>query len=591
MRRGRAGLALVAVLALAWPATLAGQVGADPRSEGRLLREAASREARGDLEGAEEVLRALLDDAPASAGGLFALERVLRARGHVEAILPLADRYLEVDPDAGGARYLKLRVLSELDSLGALEAEAEAWMVDRPRAPEPYREIARVYAEVFGPERALAVLHRGMAAVDDPAGLAPELGDLLVRMERPRDAVEAWSRGVGPGGAGGEQVLRRLRQLEGDRRTLGGALVEALAADPTTTARRRVAVEAAVDAGLLERARELAEDVADDLPNDARREFLEDAAGWAESAGVPRLRLWAYTSLREGADDGPETRALDLRIAEAALAVGDTAEAVDAHERLARGLPESSPERRRVVADLIRLEASRSDAEDLRRRLVDFRREFPGAPETDGLAAMVAVALQARGRQAEAVEVLEGVEGPRSSLERAYLLLDRGDLPLGRQALLDAVGGLPASAATEVIQLAGLLERLAPPAARTLARAAVAAHRGRGAEAAATLAGAASDLPEADRPRVLAHAARLAENAGDAEGAARLRTVLVEEFGDAPEVAEATLALARWHAGRDESGALDEAVRLLEELILARPDSPVVPAARRELQRVRARIP
>ena len=593
MRRLAAAVptALAILVALASPPALAGQAGGDPRYEGRLLRDAATREARGDLAGAEEVLRALLDEVPTSAGGLFALERVLRARGTLRDVLPLADRYLESDPDAAGARYLKLRVLAELDSMAALDAEAESWMRARPRAAEPYREVARLYAEVFGPERALAVLRRGVEAVADPAGLSPELGDLLVRMERPHEAVAAWSRGVGPGGEGGQQVLRRLRQLEGDRRAMGGALVDALSAEPTTAARKRVAVEAAVDAGLLERARVLAEDVAGALDGEARRAFLEDAAGWAEAARAPDLRLWTYARLREDAGPGAEARALDLRIAEAALAVADTARALEAQERLADALPEGAPERRRVVAELIRLEAGRADAAALRSRLEAFRREFPDAPEIDALAAGVAASLQARGREGEAAEVLAGVSGPRSSLERAYLQLERGDLDLGRQALLAAVGGLPPPAATEVIQLAGLLDRLAPAAARAVAQAAVAAHRGRGAEAAATLEAAAGDLPADDRARVLAHAARLADDAGDAEGAARLRAALVERHPDAPEVAEATLALARWHAGRGGADDLGEAARLLEELILARPNSAVVPAARRELQRVRGRIP
>ncbi|MBW3533631.1 MAG: hypothetical protein KY453_00215 [Gemmatimonadetes bacterium] len=586
-----ATLMLAGLAALSAPSAVAGQAGGDARAEGRLLRDAATREARGDLAGAEEVLRALLETSPASAGGLFALERVLRARERLADILPLADRYLEADPDAAGVRYLELRVLAELDSLAALESEAEGWMRERARAPEPYREVARIYAEVHGPERALAVLRRGVETVSDPAALAPELGDLLVRMGRPLEAVEAWSRAVGSAGGGGQQVLRRLRQLQGDRPALGEALVEMLAAEPTTTARKRVAVEAALDVGMASRARELAAEVASELRGESRRAFLGDVARWAESAGAAELGLWSYTRLREDVESGPEARALDLRIAETSLALGDTARAVAAHARLARALPVASPERRRALAALIRIEAATGEPGDIRSRLDVIQGEYPGAAETDALAAVVAGALQAAGREDDAVEVLADVQGPRSALERAYLYLERGDVELARQAFLDAVGGLAPADATEVIQLAGLLERLEPASARALAHAAVEAHRGKGAEAAASLAGAAGDLSAGDRPRVLAHAARLAEAAGDAAGAARLRALLVERHGEAPEAADAMLALARWHADTGGEGGLQEAARLLEALIVARPNSPIVPAARRELQRVRGRIP
>ena len=88
--------------------------------EGRLLRDAAARESRGDFDGAESVLRRLLEVDPASSGGLFALERVLRAKGETAEILPVVDAFLARDATSSGVRYLKLRVLVEFDSLDAL---------------------------------------------------------------------------------------------------------------------------------------------------------------------------------------------------------------------------------------------------------------------------------------------------------------------------------------------------------------------------------------------------------------------------------------------------------------------------------------
>ena len=57
---------------------------------------------------------------------------------------------------------------------------------------------------------------------------------------------------------------------------------------------------------------------------------------------------------------------------------------------------------------------------------------------------------------------------------------------------------------------------------------------------------------------------------------------------EVPEVAEASLALARYHA-RSADGVA-EAIRLLENLIAARPNAAVVPDARVELEKLRGRM-
>ena len=226
-----------------------------------------------------------------------------------------------------------------------------------------------------------------------------------------------------------------------------------------------------------------------------------------------------------------------------------------------------------------------ADASQLEDDLARFRREFPDAPEADELAAAVSVAIQRRGDLAAAAAVLSDVAGPRSALVRAYLSLARGELELASASLAQAVEGLVAAAATETIQLVSLLGRLSEPSARAVADAAVTAHRGEARQAALLLERAVVGLPDADRPAVLAHAARLAQSALAPDEAARIRAVLVEGYLEAVESAEAALALARWHA-RNPDG-VDAAVRLLEELILRNPTSAVVPEARRELERLR----
>jgi hypothetical protein len=241
------------------------------------------------------------------------------------------------------------------------------------------------------------------------------------------------------------------------------------------------------------------------------------------------------------------------------------------------------------LATSIRLGATEDDISRIRSRVRDFREEFPGAPELDELTADLAWDLQGRNRLDEAAAVLEGVEGPRSSLERAYIHFSRGELEPGKEALLAAVNGLPASSATDVIELAALLDRVAPSTAPVVAAAASKAHRGASVEASGDLAGAATAAPASDRPALLVLSARYADAGGRPDLAAELRARLIGEYPDDPGVPEATVALARYRA--DQPDGLDEAVRLLEELILARPGNPLVPHARRELQRLRGRVP
>lgn len=236
------------------------------------------------------------------------------------------------------------------------------------------------------------------------------------------------------------------------------------------------------------------------------------------------------------------------------------------------------------MADLIRVEAAVADPETLEMRLDGFRSEFPDAPEADELAARVAAALAARGRAGAALEVTGQVAGPRSQLERAWLLFAAGKLDEGRQALEAALPGLAPGRATEVIQLLAAMDRAGPAAADALARAAGLAHQGRPDEAQAALQAGLQTSPSEDRPPLLHRAARLSLDRGDTLSATGHLRRLVDEHADSPEAPEAMLWLAEIRA-RDPEG-VDEARALLRRLILERPQAAVVPAARRQLDRL-----
>ncbi|MCH7533293.1 MAG: hypothetical protein IIB36_16275 [Gemmatimonadetes bacterium] len=553
--------------------------------EGRLLRDAAARESQGDFDGAESVLRRLLEADPASSGGLFALERVLRAKGETAEILPLVDAFLARDAASSGVRYLKLRVLMEFDSLDALEHEAERWFELDPASEVPYREVARVFERAFGSDRALQILRRGREAAGVDA-LAMEIGDMLAARGDRDGAVDEWLRAIGDDGAQTTAIARRVQGLTQGRDAAGRRLVRSLARSDLLP-RRRAGARIALDLGLGPEALDLSKEVASDLDGRAREMFLNDVARRAREKDLVRTASWALSELGGDASTPAERRRFDQRILDVALAAADTAAALDAQRRIAASFSAGSVDRRRAMAQVIRFEGADADPGRLGELLKNFRDEFPNAPELDDLAATVAAGLLARGDAAGAAAVLEGIEGPRSGVERAYLLFDAREVEEGRRALLLALPGLEPSDATEVIQMVGLMGRLSAEGAELLATAMVRAHRGQASEAVRALTEGAESLRRDERPPVLAEAARIAQRGELPSEAALIRERIVTEFPDAPEVGEAALALARYRAASSDGVAA--AIALLEELITSRPNAAVVPDARLELERLRGR--
>ena len=90
-----------------------------------------------------------------------------------------------------------------------------------------------------------------------------------------------------------------------------------------------------------------------------------------------------------------------------------------------------------------------------------------------------------------------------------------------------------------------------------------------------------------ERQALLAETARIADRAKAFEQAASVRSRLISEYPQAPEVGDAALALARYWAST--SDGLEEAISILEELIIAWPNAAVVPDARLELERLKGR--
>ena len=554
--------------------------------EARLLRDAAALESRGDYERAEMILRRLVDIDPASTGGIFALERVFRAQGSPEKILPVLNIFINNNSSEGGIRYLKLRVLKDLGLLEELEEEANRWIESDPEIEEPYREVARVYKDAFGARRAIEILRIGRDVTLRGHAFALEMGDLLAESDEVRAAVEEWATAVREDAGQAGAIVKRIQELSDENEAAGHQLIDYLETS-SLLSDQRTGARIAIELGFEVEALDLSRTIGGNLEGRAREIFLSDVARRAREGGLSIVASWAYQELGESASSPSERRQFDQSIIDVALAVGDTAAALEAQRRVADSFSLESVDRRRAKAQVIRLESTRAESDLLSELLQAFREEFPDAPELDDLAATVARGLQVRGDLENASAILEGIEGPQSGLERAYLILDMGEITEGRDALLSVIEGLSPAEATEVIQLAGLLSRLSEETASILAQAGVLSHRGMLSEAMNVIIEQIDIVEAKEQPALLAETARIADRAKAFEQAASLRSRLISEYPQAPEVGDAALALARYRAST--SDGVDEAISILEQLIVAWPNAAVVPDARLELERLKGR--
>ena len=484
----------------------------DRREENRMLREASTHLARGELARAEATLRELLKRQPRSSAALLALERVLRADERIADLLPVLDARLADQPTANHVWALKLKVLTETGREDELEATVRRWIVAVPDAPDPYRDGARALREALGPGEAAEVIREGLAALGDSPRMLVELGDALIAARRADGGAAAWARALRLDPERDADIRERLDELGDEAAPVSATIVAALLSEPVT------------------------------LPG------LEVAAALA-------------------------------------LAAGDTTAALEARGRVTGLYPPDTSDRTTAWAEELRIRVAAGDPAEAAAELTAFRDEHPESPDLDALAATLAPRLLARGMHEAALAVLEGIDGPGAALERAFLLLEGGAIPDGIAALRAALPELAPSAQTEMLDLALALGEVTTVGAALAAKVAVARHRARPAEAVRIVQDGIDRVPAPDRPAVLALGARAAGQAGLDADAAAFRRRIVAEHRDAREYPEAALMLAR--AVATEPGGREEAVGILEALIVGYPDSPVVPGARRELDRIR----
>ena len=494
--------------------------------EGRLLRAAAVLEADKDLGGAEKILRELMGKYPTSVSGVLALERILRARDRVAEVLPVMEKLLALYPYATPVRRRQLRVLAQVDSAGGLELAAGAWIAADSGRAQTYQEIARIYEESFGVDRALEFLLAGTRALGDSTVLAIEIGDLYLKKDRPQEAIRQWSRAISERDDRLSPILSRVRALNGERSEWVRALLKELGAPPETLVRRRAAVRIAIETGLEVEAIALLEAIEDDFAPRDRLAFLDSARRRAEERRLARVALWGYETIRKEAPLD-QLLSIDRRIATLALSSGDTLRAMTTYGRIADTSPPASSPRRLALTSLIELQTATGALPAASERIGVLRREFPESGELDELAATLAARYHARGERERALAVLEGLEGPRTIMERGYLQLAEGDLAGAAGTFRTAVAALAPAKATEIIALLQILAHGGEEGGRVAGEAYLLRRHGDLTAAISLIAAEAPALPPRDQPLLLALGARLADAGKDGERALAFRERLV----------------------------------------------------------------
>jgi tetratricopeptide (TPR) repeat protein len=281
--------------------------------------------------------------------------------------------------------------------------------------------------------------------------------------------------------------------------------------------------------------------------------------------------------------------ALRGRMAELALAMGDTAQAAATYKTLENSYAAGSPERRQASALRIQLTAREGKLDDAEAELAQFRHDYQDAPELDAIAAALANTMLDQNAVERAEGIVKSITGPRTGLARSRIALRRGDVAEAKSALLMAAPQLHGAEQTDAIKLATVLGRVSREGGDLMGRALARSSAGAPGEAVALLMQGSRSLPGSEPAAILELAASIAERSQlDAE-AEKARRSIINDYAQSPEAPAALLALARTLSLKSET--MGEAREQLEKLILEHPRSALVPQARQELDRLQGRVP
>jgi hypothetical protein len=552
-----------------------------------VVQRALELEERGQYADAAALYGAVLRAEPANVMALLGVERADAEIGWRDSTLAFARRAIAADSTSSTARAIEIRVLRGLgrDSLAA--AALERWVAVEPASEAPYREWVRLSLRAGRLHDATDAVALARRRLRRQTALAPEMAQIYAAQSDWVHAASEWRDAVAAQPPYADAAAYSLRPAPPQvRDAVERALTAAGSASPVG---RRVAANLLLGWGQPGRAWAMLRGV---LParTSERLELLRSFADRARSLDGPGAQLAAAEAYEMAAALASREEATRLRI-EAARAYaggGDRGAALRLLRSMA-GDPAANDDMRTAAAgatiQLLVAEGNPQSAE----RLLDSAGARLTGTDRASLRRLIARGWLRLG----ALDRADAALGPDSSLAaeeiRGWAAVYRGDLARGA-GLLRGVGAgfgernaAPQRAAT--VALLAAVDRDTLPA---LGAALLMAARGDSLEASRALVAVARGLSGDGVPAVLSWAARFAAAGHEPAEAEALWRQIAEQYSASSAAPAAELALARSLAGR---GDLRGAAERLEALILAHPESALVPEARRELDRVRGLVP
>ncbi len=556
--------------------------------DSRALAEAAELERTGRYQEAAVRYRALLRTDPVNVPALLGLERVFTPLQRLDSLVPLVRTALGRDSLNRAIHSLELRVWFALSRGDSVTAAARRWIRLDPEAPDPYREWAFTVAQrgdLAGAKRALA---EGADRLGDVA-LAQDLAQLTTLAGEWSDAARQWVVVVqGNPGLLTTATGSLARAPAVARDEMLGVLLGARG-DSTS---RRMAADILAGWGRADEAWPLLDAT---LPPDPRaaaallQRFAERATATRSRKGA-LVRGYALERLASLVDAAAAGR-VRLQAAQAYADAGDLAAARRMLEQAgspAEGRGTAAP----AMASLIRALAEQGSVEEAERQLQVWQAHLNG-DEREALRESIAWAWMGRGELDRAEAMLAPDSGVVATAVRGWIALYRGDLSQARE-LFRAAGPYTGSRdeATRRMSMLVLIERISVDRLPEFGTAVQRLGQGDSAparEALTDLDQAARKLsPSGGRADVLAFAGEQALAQHDYARAESMLAAALATDSVGPSAPAAELALARV---QEQTGHTEVAIHQLEHLILAHPQSAILPQARRLMDRLRGVTP
>ena len=502
---------------------------------------------------------------------VLGLERSYAELGMTDSLIAPLDTVLTRFPREPLYHVVHLRTFQILRRDDALRAAFERWVRDDPTSSTPYGEYARVLIQLGRPALADSVIARAKTALGSTRDLQYETAQLRAAMGEWEPSATAWrsalandphlssaaSYALAPAPAAVRPALRRI-----------------LSMDPPVRGARRALADLEIAWGQPQAAWDALRGLPADTASAAVWEEFGERALTDERYGLARDALGAAVRVHR-------TSALALKAATASLRAGSPAEVFtlvpmsDWENDPATAARDYLPLHVEALAALGR----GADAEKL---LAKYDAYLPPG-QHERLARLLATAWVRSGDLAHAREALRTAGADADSSDAAGLIaLYEGRLYAARALLRGS-----REQSGDMALVLGIVSRVRADTAPQLGAAFLALARGDSAAAAKSFVDAAERHPEAASAILLA-AARVHAARNDSKSAIVVWQRIVEQYGSAPEAAEAELEWARaLRRGGDTPGAIAH----LEHLILNAPQSALLPQARRELDLVRGTVP